>query len=178
MSEVFFISDLHFSHKRIVEFGKSTGVVYRSGDNHIENMHNIIANWNKTVGKNDKVYVLGDVAFDQVGYDALFELVGSKVLVRGNHDNGFSTEDWLKVFDSVEGIVKYKDFWLTHAPIHPLELRGKRNIHGHVHQHSIRNTYTNELDPNYLNVSCEALGETPISLTQIKDGTYDLIRRC
>jgi calcineurin-like phosphoesterase family protein len=178
MSETFFISDLHFGHKKIIEFGKSTGTVHRSGDTYQENMHNIITKWNSVVTKRDKVFVHGDVAFSQEGYDALFELNGSKTLVRGNHDCKFTTEEWLKVFDSVEGIVRYKDYWLTHAPIHPLELRGKKNIHGHVHQYSIRNTYTNELDPNYLNVSCEALGETPISLTQIRNGEYDTIRRC
>ena len=155
-----------------------TGTVYRSGDNYLENMHNIIKKCNSIVTKRDKLFLLGDTAFTQEGFDALREINGSKTLIRGNHDDKFSTEQWLEIFDSVEGIVKYKGFWLTHAPIHPLELRGKRNIHGHVHQHSIRNTYTNELDPNYINVTCEALDETPISLTQIKDGTYDKIRRC
>lgn len=155
-----------------------TGTVYRSGDNYLENMHNIIKKCNSIVTKRDKLFLLGDTAFTQEGFDALREINGSKTLIRGNHDGKFSTKQWLEIFNSVEGIVKYKGFWLTHAPIHPLELRGKRNIHGHVHQHSIRNTYTNELDPNYINVTCEALDETPISLTQIKDGTYDKIRRC
>lgn len=178
MSEVFFISDLHFGHKKIIEFGKVTGTAYRSGDNWQENMHNIVVNWNRVVGKRDKVFVLGDVAFNQEGFDALNELNGTKTLIRGNHDNYFKTDDWLKVFDSVEGLYRYKEFWLSHAPIHPLELRGKKNIHGHVHQHSIRNTYTNEYDPNYICVCCEPLGETPISLKQIRDGTYDRIRKC
>lgn len=178
MCEVFFMSDFHFGHRKIVEFGKSTGTVYRSGDTCEENMHNIITKCNSVVTKRDKLFILGDVAFTQAGFDALGEIAGSKILVRGNHDNKFTTEQWLTHFDSVEGIVKYKDFWLTHAPLHPLELRGKKNIHGHVHQFSIRNTYTNELDPNYISVTCEALNETPISLTEILDGTYDKIRRC
>lgn len=177
MSESFFISDLHFQHKKIVEFGKSTGTVYRTGVNWEENMQHIVQNWNNVVSKRDKVFVLGDVAFGPIGFKALQELNGTKTLIRGNHDNYYETEQWLQVFDSVEGLYRYKEFWLSHAPIHPLELRGKRNIHGHVHQYSICDS-DGKYDPNYINVSCEAINETPISLTQIRDGTYDKIRKC
>lgn len=178
MSRVFLISDLHFGHKRICEFGGQTGVNYRTGDTWQENMHTIIENWNSVVTKRDIVFVLGDVAFNQEGYDAVGELNGRKKLIRGNHDNYFSTEEWLKHFETVEGIVGYKGYWLTHAPIHPNELRGKKNIHGHLHQHSIRNSYTGEYDPNYINVCCEAIGETPIPFEWIRDGKYDEIRKC
>jgi calcineurin-like phosphoesterase family protein len=178
MAQTFFIGDLHFGHKRIIEFGRSTGTTYRTGDNYLENMHHIAINWNKVVTKRCKVFVLGDTAFTEEGFECLKELNGKKVLVRGNHDNYFSTEKWLEVFESVEGIVRYKNYWLSHAPIHPLELRGKFNIHGHTHQHSIRNQYTNEYDERYINVSCEAIGETPISLHQLRNGEYNKIRRC
>lgn len=178
VSEVFFISDLHFGHRRIVEFGKSTGTIYRTGEDHIENMHHIIKNWNSVVNKRDTVYVLGDIAFSLDGFDALGELNGNKTMIRGNHDTNFTTEQWLKHFKSVDSLIKYKGYWLSHPPIHPLELRGKKNIHGHVHQHSIRNTYTNEYDPNYINVSCEAIGETPIPFELIKNGDYYGLRKC
>lgn len=42
MSNVLFISDTHFAHKNIVNFGKSTGTVFRTGDCCIENMYQII----------------------------------------------------------------------------------------------------------------------------------------
>ena len=178
MSNVLFISDIHFGHKNIVKFGKSTGTVFRTGDCCIENMQHIIKNWNKKVTKRDQVFVLGDVAFSKEGFDALHELNGTKVLIRGNHDNLFSTDEYLKVFKSVEGIVRYKEFWLTHAPVHPMELRGKKNIHGHVHHCSIKAAFSDEYDTNYINVCCEALGETPISLEEIRNGTYNRIRKC
>lgn len=137
MCTVFHISDLHFGHKKIIQFGNQTGVSYRTGDDHIENMHHIITEWNKIVTKRDIVWVQGDVAFNQEGYDALFELNGRLKLVRGNHDNYFTTQDWLKRFETVESIVQYKGHWLTHAPIHPDELRGRKNIHGHcVDEHT------------------------------------------
>lgn len=178
MSGVYFIGDLHFGHKRITEFKPEVGQSFRTGDNYLENMHYICKNWNNKVSKRGLVYVLGDSAFTEEGFEALKELNGRKILVRGNHDNFFSTRKLLDVFDEVEGIVRYKQYWLTHAPIHPDELRGKQNIHGHVHFHSIRNGYTHEYDQRYINVSCEAINETPISLDEIRDGTYWKNKRC
>jgi calcineurin-like phosphoesterase family protein len=178
VSKVYFISDLHFGHKRITEFTCELGKKYRSGDTYLENMQNIITNWNKVVKKKDLVWVLGDTAFTQEGFDALGELAGRKKLVRGNHDDFFTTEEWLKHFETVESLVKYKQLWLSHCPIHPHELRGKRNAHGHVHHNSIKNSYTNEYDDRYINVCCEAIGETPISYADIMNGTYDKIRKC
>lgn len=179
MSRNFFISDLHFEHKRILHFGNQPGrIQFRSGDCYLENMHNIITSWNKNVGKRDIVWVLGDTAFGQVGFEALFELNGIKKLVRGNHDDNFTTQQWLEVFTTVESLVKYKGYWLSHAPIHPNELRGRKNIHGHVHSNSIRNSYTGEYDERYINVCCEAIGETPIPFDDIKNGNYYKTRRC
>ena len=177
MSQVCFISDLHFGHKNIVKFGMSTGVRLRSGDNYVENMQIIIGNWNKKVTKRDTVFVLGDTAFSQEGYDALGELAGRKILVRGNHDNKFTTEQWLKHFESVEGLIKYKGLWLSHSPIHPAELRGKLNVHGHCHSKSVRDT-EGDYDPRYINVCCEAIGETPLGYSEIMDGRYYKNRKC
>jgi len=158
MCQVYLISDLHFGHKRITDFKAKV----RSGSNYIENMNNIITNWNKIITKRDLVWVLGDVAFNKEGYDALAQLNGRKKLVRGNHDNHFSTEEWLKYFESVESMVRYKDCWLTHCPIHPDELRGRINIHGHVHTNTIP-------DQRYINVCCEAINETPILFTDLME---------
>lgn len=168
---VFFIGDLHFGHKRIKDFLDDHGRSWRYGADHIENMNIIAHNWNSVVTKRDKVYVLGDVAFNEEGFDKLKTLKGSKILVRGNHDNYFSTEKWLEVFDEVEGIIRYKNFWLTHAPIHPDELRGKQNIHGHVH-HKIIRLEDGTPDERYLPVCCEIIKHKPVSLNEIRNGHY------
>ena len=178
MSRVFFISDLHFGHKKIVQFGNQNGISLRSGDTYVENMHIIAQNCIDTVTKRDLLYILGDAAFTEDGLEAIKEIPGRKILVRGNHDNYFKTEQLLRVFESIEGLVRYKNAWLSHAPIHPAELRGKINIHGHVHNQSIRNQYTGEYDERYINVCCEAVGEKPISYQEIIDGTYQKIRKC
>lgn len=154
MSEVFFIGDLHFGHKRILEFSPQRG-----GTNIEEHNEWIISQWNSRVAKHDTVWVLGDVAFSAVALELVARLKGHKQLVRGNHDTQ-STEAYLKYFNNVFGIVKKHGLWITHAPIHPAELRGKPNIHGHVHANSIP-------DPRYINVSVENINGLPVALSEL-----------
>jgi calcineurin-like phosphoesterase family protein len=162
-SQTLIISDLHLGHKRILEFSPT-----RQGPSLDDHNQWLINQWNKVVSDNDMVWVLGDVAFSQESLDLVRQLKGHKNLVRGNHDK-LSTQTYLKYFNNVYGIFNlYHDFWLTHAPIHPNELRGKVNIHGHVHYNSIK-TEDGKLDPRYFNVSVEALNGIPISLTQIRE---------
>lgn len=59
-------------------------------------------------------------------------------------------------FNKVCGFEKYKKSWLSHAPIHPAELWGKINIHGHVHDATIP-------DYNYYNVPLENTNGRPIA---------------
>lgn len=168
----FFISDLHFGHKRITDFRCDNGVKYRQGELWEENMNILVDNWNSVVTKRDKVYVLGDVAFNDVGFEALKRLKGTKVMVRGNHDNYYPTSKWLEVFDEVEGLVRYKNYWLSHAPIHPDELRGKLNIHGHNHHKLIIDPITQEPDSRYICVCPEWTNHFPVSLDAIRSGEY------
>lgn len=170
MSRVFFISDLHFHHKRILEFSAHL----RDGDCVIEHNHILVCKWNQTVKKRDLVYVCGDVCMDR-DMSILEELNGWKILIRGNHDN-YPIREYLKYFEDIQGVCKYKGYWVSHAPIHPAELRGKANIHGHVHSASIRNAY-GELDPRYINVCVEAINGYPIPFDHIKSGFYWEINR-
>lgn len=89
--------------------------------------------WTDTITKRDIVYVMGDAAFTQGGLDSIGELAGRKLLVRGNHDL-LPTEAYLEVFEEVYGLLAYKGMWLSHAPMHPTELYGRTNVHGHCHR--------------------------------------------
>ncbi len=126
---VYFTSDLHLGHKRIHEFRKGFA-------SELEHQTYIVNYWKATVTKRDDVYVLGDACFTMEALDLLRDLPGTKHLVRGNHDE-LDTQAYLKVFKNVYGLKKYKEFWLSHAPIHPQELRGRVNLHGHVHYQSV-----------------------------------------
>jgi calcineurin-like phosphoesterase family protein len=143
----------------------------RDGNDWYENMHIIAANWNAIVKKRDLVMVLGDVCMDRDCMDIFYELNGTKHLIRGNHDDRFRTEGYLRYFSEIYGIRSYKGFWISHAPIHPAELRGRKNIHGHVHQQSIRNAH-GELDERYINVCVENTGGVPVKFKYIQEGTW------
>lgn len=167
MSKVYLISDLHFGHKRILEFAGD----YRDGFNVDEHNEILISKWNLIVNNRDKVFVLGDVVMGgKENMPLLARLQGNKYLVRGNHDTQ-STSLYLEYFKEVYGLFKYKGFWLSHCPLHPAELRGSINIHGHVHHNSIRDHY-HDLDKRYVNVCVEACDGFPVPFESIKDGGY------
>ena len=171
MSNIHFIGDLHFGHKNITKFLDEKGRKWRYGETPEDNMKIIAERWNEVVTKRDRVYVLGDCCFTAEGFELLKSIKGSKILVRVNHANFYTTRKWLEVFDEVEGIVRYKNYWLTHAPIHPDELRGKKNIHAHTHHNIIRNA-DGTPDERYICVSCEIIQHCPISLHQVRGDAF------
>ena len=158
MSNVWFCSDLHLGHKNIEKF---RAPLVSSNE---ENTSRILDDWNKNVTKRDVVYVLGDFCFDVTLFDTLNLPGYKKYLIRGNHDR-FQTLKYMQFFDEVEGLFKYKGFWLSHAPIHTNELRGKVNLHGHVH-------YSTLHDNRYFNCCPENLwpkyGRCLVSLDEVR----------
>lgn len=143
MSTPRFIADLHLGHKNIYKYRP----IFES------TKHNdlfFIEVLQKYSTKRDIMYFCGDILFNKEYFNVIRELPGKKFLVLGNHDTEFnSTRELTTVFDEVYSMLKYHEFWLTHAPLHADELRMKRNIHGHVHTASID-------DVNYLNVSVDS----------------------
>lgn len=152
----FFISDLHLGHKSILDFSPQRG-----GTNIEEHDEWIIQQWNSVVQKCDMVYVLGDVAFNADALKKVKRLRGQKNLIRGNHDT-CGTRTYLEYFCGIYGLIKKHGYWMSHAPIHPDELRGRKNIHGHTHSHCIQLH-----KESYINVCVEQLNGVPISLEEI-----------
>lgn len=77
----FYISDLHLGHKNILAFDN------RPFFNLKEMTETIISNWNSVVGKNDSVYVLGDMFWNNSEIPIVLpKLNGTKYLIKGNHD--------------------------------------------------------------------------------------------
>lgn len=163
MSRVFFISDLHLGHKSILNFSPSRG-----GNTVDEHDHMLVAKWNMVVNKRDTVYVLGDVCFDASKLILLNEMVGTKHLILGNHDK-FQLPVYQKYFYKIHGFRTYKGFWISHAPLHPDELRGRKNIHGHVHSNIITDL-NGEHDDRYISVCVEQTNGYPILFDAIKSG--------
>lgn len=158
MSNIWFGSDFHLGHKNIQKFRTEVS-------SQKENEERIYHEVNSLVGKRDTLYLLGDICFTMEAMQLISSCPGTKYLVRGNHDQ-LNTSVYLKVFKEVYGLLKYKEFWLSHAPIHPNELRGRINLHGHVHYHSIS-------DKEYFNCCPENLwklkGRCLISLEELRE---------
>jgi calcineurin-like phosphoesterase family protein len=77
---IWFTSDHHFGHERIIELAKRPFASVEGMDEHM------IACWNDRVKPGDTVYHVGDFAFtDHDPY--LRRLNGQKFLVPGNHDH-------------------------------------------------------------------------------------------
>lgn len=166
--KLFFIGDLHLGQEKILEFEDSNGNLIR-GDlfDSIDQMHGfMIRQWNSVVDKCDRVYVMGDVAFEEDDLCWLKAMNGNKTLVSGNHDT-LNVRKYLDVFDNVVGCKKLsvsgQNFILTHIPIHPdcIE-RFNINIHGHLHHNLIG-------DDRYVNVSVEQINYTPITIETIME---------
>lgn len=127
MSIVRFIGCLHLGHKSIAQ--------YRGFQDEYYHDEYLIDYWNRTVHKKDTTYILGDVTMENSKeYYQLDRLAGRKIVVLGNHDKYQDIPKLLQYVDGVAGMVDYKGFALTHAPIHPNEAHFYRgNIHAHIH---------------------------------------------
>lgn len=162
--KTFLIGDTHFGHSNILTFKKQDGSPLRVFDNIYEHDEYLIYKWNLVVKPEDKVYHLGDVGFRNftVLNQILSRLNGSKILIKGNHDN-MKLSQYTQHFKDIRGSHVLDKFILTHIPIHPDSLsRWVGNIHGHMHSNSLP-------DSRYINVSVEQLNDyTPIDFEEIK----------
>lgn len=169
MSIVRVIADLHFGHANMA---KRRG--FLSADDHDEY---IIKQWNSVVNKRDLTYILGDITMESSkSYPLLDKLNGRKIVVGGNHDKPSHTRKLLNHVDSIAGMIQYKGIFLTHCPIHPIEMtyRIKHNIHGHIHEKFIERDITlfgikifSRVDRRYHCVSCEHINYTPKTLAEL-----------
>lgn len=162
MANVLFCSDYHLGHGNIIKYREEF-------TSHDEMQSKLKKNWHKKVTKRDIVFCLGDMLISKEAIQEFKTWTAfKKVLILGNHcteRNNITVSDLLEAFDEIHGVLKYKEFWLTHTPIHPAELRGKINIHGHVHNHSID-------DNRYINACPEVNDYSPISLHDVRRKIY------
>lgn len=176
MTNTFLISDTHFGHSNILNFKRTDGSPLRSGFTDIKDHDlELIKRWNSVVGKNDKVYHLGDVGFTNFPYiKNIFDaLNGTKVLIKGNHDN-FKLSQYAQIFKDIRATHVLDKWVLSHVPIHSQSLdRWKGNLHGHLHEHKIMQTPvhtwqdTAKEDSRYINLCVEHINYTPVPFEEI-----------
>lgn len=169
MSEVRFISDLHFGHKNMAQG-------YRGFQDEFYMDEHIIEEWNKIVRNKDLTYILGDITMEKKdNYYQLDRLNGRKKVILGNHDQIQHVPELMKYVESVAGMMEYKGHILTHCPIHTSELRNwGKNIHGHIHGnyvllHPMEAAYLGEVDQRYWNVCCDVISYQPKTLEELKE---------
>ena len=163
MSRVYIISDLHLGHKAICK--------YRTEFSTPEEMYQtFLSNTLETLDKRDTLWMLGDCFFTESSVDWLREVAascGQVNWVLGNHDSDNSVRQKIirtvlqeELINKIGSLFSYKGFWLSHAPIHPEELRGKHNIHGHTHRHVIDDT-------RYINACVEHTDWKPVEFKDL-----------
>lgn len=163
MSQVVFVSDLHLGHRRILEHTADVPGAYRGGS-HVDEHDEWVIEQCLSIGanKNTLWWLLGDLAMERDRLALLDRLPGRKMMVAGNHDD-FHAAEYLEYVEDIHAIRKRYGMWITHAPLHPVELRGKPNLHGHCHHHSTRD------DWRYFNACIEWLPERrPITLDELR----------
>ena len=161
------ISDTHFGHGNVLTFKREDGSPLRDFKSVEEMGETMVERWNSVVGKNDRVYHLGDVVINRKYLPILDRLNGRKVLVKGNHCI-FKLSDYAKYFDDIRAYHKLDNFILSHIPIHPDSLARwcDGNLHGHLHSNRVM--LNGEIDKRYFNVSVEQINYTPISFEDVK----------
>jgi calcineurin-like phosphoesterase family protein len=133
-------SDLHFGHANIMKFCPKTRGHYKSASHMNEDM---IAQWNDKVTTGDKVYILGDVSFQnpEMAAETVARLNGHKILVAGNHDrknlkNLLFAAQFMEIHNYLE--LNYNGHFIVmcHYPFHfewNQAHRGSLHFFGHVH---------------------------------------------
>ena len=168
--KIYYISDLHFSHEKIIKFCNRP---YKT----IEEMdEDIINKWNSIVTPNDVVRILGDIALPKSKDDVekaiklVKRLNGKKSLIIGNHDTELLEEErFRQLFSSIKHYDKVTDngrnVILSHYPIEEWDgfYKGYIHLYGHIHNNNVN---LKKLDNRY-NVSLEVLDYKPKTLDEI-----------
>jgi len=160
---IFFISDTHFDHARIIE------LCHRPFDN-VEQMNAaMVENWNSVVGSGDIVYHGGDFAFSRNRgrvTELLRRLNGTKHLIQGNHDHEVvrKAKGWNSVQLRRNIKVLPAQIVIDHYPIEIWDKRHYGSIHlfGHIHE----KTCEKETELRH-NISVDFNEFIPVSLEQI-----------
>ena len=172
MSKTWVYSDPHFYHKNIVKFEDYDGKKIRPWATVEEMTEDMIRWYNELVNEEDRVYILGDVAFSVANMErSVSRMKGRKCLILGNHDP-VKIKKYIHLFDDVRGYVQRQGFIMSHIPIHPDSLgRWKLNIHGHLHGNAISGKKLGsgftEVDKRYFNACVENTNFKPILLDEI-----------
>lgn len=166
MPDVWFTSDTHFGHARVIEYSNRP---FKDIDEMDEMM---IANWNSLVKPGDTVYHLGDFSFHGLEKTVKIakRLMGQKFLIFGNHDKRSRKEKeftsrWVWCRD-IEGItVDAQRIVLCHYAMLTWNQshRGAWMLHGHSH-----GSLPNDPHALRLDVGVDPMGYWPVGFETVR----------
>ena len=152
-------SDMHFNHANIQEYAQRPTESLQAMENRM------LDQYRRLISPSDVVIFGGDVSMgrsEQIAacFTKIKALPGTKVLVRGNHDQSTMTQ-LTEVFDYVCAAFTFNTehglIDCTHYPMPTLP--GRRALHGHTHQHLI--------STNHINMSVEHTHYAPVKLLEL-----------
>ena len=173
---IFYTADPHIGHNNIRALSKRPFAT-------VEEMDKVlIENWNRKVGKDDIVFILGDFSYkggDPTRY--LKQLNGKKYLITGNHDTSLLKHPQFKdYFVEARDMKKINDYgvevFMCHYPMveWPGYYKGAIHLFGHVHNtlHNPNTEYAMNMKNAY-NVGVDITGFEPRTLKEILEN-YEL----
>ena len=166
---IFYTADPHFGHAKMIA---SCSRPFRSVT---EMDEGLIANWNRRVGEDDLVYLLGDFCFGAKDPAALLSrLCGRKRLILGNHDDVILKRAGLSdYFESVEAFAEIEDegrrITLCHYPLLTWkEPKDSFMIHGHIHNSTSADFWPLlAVRDNVLNAGVDVNGFSPVPFDEL-----------
>ena len=186
---LFFTSDTHFNHKKILDFTKRP---YSSIEEHDEAL---IENWNSVVGLNDTVFHLGDFCFGNPSKveEIAKRLNGHIILIRGNHDDKNLQKSLWGLFEDVlyqaRISVDGRSVYLNHFPFLCFAHGDPKiykdayhyNLFGHVHS-GTKSTSSDVsrlryLYPTQYDVGVDNNNMTPVSWEWIDNHLQEKIKK-
>lgn len=180
-SGIFFISDTHFGHSKIIDYCKRP---FSSIEEHDKVL---IQNWNNVVGQDDTVFHLGDFAYGNSQFIAniIKQLNGNIILIKGNHDLKNMNPTLYNMFSDVvyqaRILIDKQTVYLNHFPFLCFD-HGDINLYknnysiqlfGHVHSGPLTSSKDvsrlNILFPTQYDVGVDNNNYTPISWADVKN---------
>lgn len=162
---VWFTSDTHFGHERVITFDYAVRKRYININEHDDDL---IARWNSVVGVRDVVYHLGDFCWSKTveGINRYIDLLNGKiVLVKGNHDHSnVNSCNFTDVVDYMKLKFDKDILCAMHYPIEEWDRQRYGSIHIHGHTHGKCRKISNRVD-----CGIDDWDGYPISLEQIKE---------
>ena len=155
--DIWFISDTHFCHEAIIDFGQRPFASVPEMDEAMADY------WAERVKDQDLVYHLGDITWKRAGLHIFEKLPGTKRLIIGNHDDGKACAGLVQRLELVREFDEGPNaFSATHMPM-MFERGGPAiNVHGHVHLGDLP-------DPRYVNICVERTDYRPLHIDEVRE---------